>query len=669
MFSFSIKTRLRFGFYSLALLCGVVGGVGYWGLQRTTRSLQTAGREALPATQALLTIRGAAAEIKSAERTLLMPSIEAARITRQYGFIKQAWEDIDSVYKQYAALPHPAGEAAQWAEFEATWAKWKSGHEQLLAMIRDIDAQLCRDPMEMRMQTASARFAHTRWVNELNSAIGHGQKFTGQLDHMQCAFGRWLDQYKTTNPEMTALLETVKTCHRDVHQSGEAINALLATGKAAEARAYYDQHTLASMQAILAQFDKLDELAGGIEKRYAAANKQMDDNSKLARPAADLLDKLETATAQRVNADVDAQTAAGLRIQRLSAGLVVAGIVIALLMGFLVTQRVINPLRSVIDRVHEIAQGDGDLTQRVTYNGNDELGELSTNLNQFIEKLQHLIRDVMANSEEVAGAACEIAAATTQMSQNLNEQSAQTQQVSAAVEELSATVTEVAQKTTQAAHDTEQASDRATTGGQVVARTVTGINSIATIVGASAASIQELGRRGAQINTIISTINDIADQTNLLALNAAIEAARAGEHGRGFAVVADEVRKLAERTSLATREVADSIHAIQGDTSRAVEQMDRGAGEVEQGVHLAEETGAVLNGILTDLTSLSIMTQAVAAASEEQSATTTQIAQNLECINAIASQTAISVNQGAEAAQSLADKSSQLRALVAQFTV
>ncbi|MCX5689883.1 MAG: methyl-accepting chemotaxis protein, partial [Planctomycetota bacterium] len=207
----------------------------------------------------------------------------------------------------------------------------------------------------------------------------------------------------------------------------------------------------------------------------------------------------------------------------------------------------------------------------------------------------------------------------------------------------------------------------ATEGGQVVQETIQGMRAIAEAVTAGASSVQELGRRGEQIGEIIKVINDIADQTNLLALNAAIEAARAGEHGRGFAVVADEVRKLADRTTNATEEIAQSIQAIQQETQGAVAKMNMGTSQVEVGVGRATKAGESLRAIVSSAEDVALMIRSIAAAAEEQSAAGEQVSRSIQGINSVTSETANGAEQAAQAAADLSAKAESLRGLVSSF--
>jgi methyl-accepting chemotaxis protein len=342
---------------------------------------------------------------------------------------------------------------------------------------------------------------------------------------------------------------------------------------------------------------------------------------------------------------------------------------VALLIGFItslfITRGITRPLSDGVSVANSLAAGD--LTVIVESRSKDETGQLMEAMNKMARNLHMTISQVSGTSSQVASAANQLQTTAAQIATGAEEVAAQAGTVATAGEEMSATSGDIAQNCQRAAEGAQRAAQAAGNGAEVVERTVAVMGQIAEKVQETAKTVESLGARSDQIGAIIGTIEDIADQTNLLALNAAIEAARAGEQGRGFAVVADEVRALAERTTRATQEIGEMIKAVQKETRGAVVAMEQGVQQVETGTIEAAKSGKALQDILKQVNDVAMQVNQIATAAEEQTATTSEISSNMQQITVVVQQTSQGANESASAAAQLSGNAEELQRLVQQF--
>lgn len=330
--------------------------------------------------------------------------------------------------------------------------------------------------------------------------------------------------------------------------------------------------------------------------------------------------------------------------------------------------------RNILTRVHEnirmlkyISRGDGDLTKRLSVNSRDEVGELAIGFNTFMGKIQHIISTIAEDSDTIASSSEELSATAEELRRGADDQALNIEQSATTMNEISQTIMDVAQNSFAASEATKEASEIASAGKKVVEESVESISNISKTVETSAKTIYGLGESSQQIEEIIMVIKDIAEQTNLLALNAAIEAARAGEQGRGFAVVADEVRKLAERTGNSTGEISQKIEKIQKDINISVKSIEDGKAQVEEGVKLSVKARESLEGIVEATDKCYNMVQMIATATEEQSSAVDVVSSTMDNIQTGSITSQQKYSQISDATSDLAKLASVLHEIVARF--
>ncbi len=352
--------------------------------------------------------------------------------------------------------------------------------------------------------------------------------------------------------------------------------------------------------------------------------------------------------------------------------MLVIGVLIAfagLLAIWLISRRITRPLRDMVVMLDNIGQGEGDLTQRLHIDSRNELGQIATGFNTFLTRLQGMISEVVGSVQKVSDASEHTADIAIRTDKGVQTQLAEIELVATAVHEMTATAQDVARNATQAAEAASHADRAANQGRHIVQDTGATITELAGEIGRAVDVVQTLARDSENIDAILVTIRSIAEQTNLLALNAAIEAARAGEQGRGFAVVADEVRNLAQKTQQATGEIQQMIQQLQNGTRDVVQVMEQSQSRTQRSVEQADAAAEALQAITQAVSLINDMNNQIASAAEEQSAVAEDINRNVTNIGQVAQDVAGGAEEASQASAGLTRLAEQQRRLINQFKV
>ncbi|SDN48427.1 methyl-accepting chemotaxis protein [Pseudomonas azotoformans] len=488
-------------------------------------------------------------------------------------------------------------------------------------------------------------------------------RLAGQIDStfykLRLDLRRYAMEYADKDP---ASLEKLKAVRAEVLQVAEHYGTLVSSP---EERTKYDQ----ALSEIKNYSQKMDEF---LAQASSFSAEQMavylrDVNGPIARQVqasiSDLIAINEQGSKNAVQAAASEHDAARL----FTWVLMVSSVLIAVVVARLLTRSIINPVRELLVSTGKIA--DGDLRVAITISGNDELTELQKSTATMQMNLKSTLQHISEASGQLASAAEEMSAITRESTAGIERQSLETDQAATAVNQMTAAVEEVARNAVSASQSTQDSQRSASVGMERVTQTIASIDKLSTTVQQTGVEVEGLAKQAQDIARVVEVIRSIAEQTNLLALNAAIEAARAGEQGRGFAVVADEVRALAHRTQTSTQEIEQMIAKIQSCSSEAVASMVLNRNEAVDSLKVAHEAGVAITQITQAITDINERNLMIATASEEQAQVARSVDQNLISIRDLSIQSSSAAGQTSVASQELSRLAVDLKQIVAKFAV
>ncbi|MBO6514425.1 MAG: methyl-accepting chemotaxis protein [Phycisphaerales bacterium] len=660
--NFSIRTKLGFGFGFIIVMLVLLVGVVQYKTSQANKHLAKASS----AVEVALKLQGEIHHALSMHRGYMilgLPALSEERLS--------TWDLIDGYIVELDAMSadwHDPEQIADYAEFKQVMADFRVAQQQIAdvawseenlpANVQYFDvAEPYGDQMVESLQAILDEEQALEATAERKLLVRRVSEAEGHLLKSRNAIASYLGSGKDEH------LERINSCLTACQASVDRLMTM--TGLFTDSQTKHYEEYIAARTVFI---EKAKEAVSIRSNAGYCVSEDICLNTvtPLANQAGELIGVIGEKQAEFKAASMAKYNDAN---QSMVATVKVVGlvsIVVSSVLAFFLSSSITRRLGALMEYASSIADRDLSIDD-LQIKTKDEIGRLADAVNVMKNSIKGVISDVSHTTQAVASASTELAASAEQMAAGMDTQQQQTQQVAAAVEELSQSVGEVAAKSSDATTASVESQRLAEDGGGIVSNTVEEMQGIAREVQSSADTINTLGQKSQMIGEIIAVINDIADQTNLLALNAAIEAARAGEHGRGFAVVADEVRKLAERTTEATEEVSQSILGIQTETESAVTLIEAGSERVGKGVDLASQAGEALRSIVDGSKGVQGMVQDIAAAANEQTAAADEIARAVEGINSVTSESSVGASQASQAASDLAVQAEQLQEMVGGF--
>ncbi|HLP01965.1 MAG TPA: methyl-accepting chemotaxis protein [Opitutaceae bacterium] len=598
MKTLTLGTKVMLGFGAVTSIAVALGLIGYYGAARNDASIIEVGKVRLPSIEAVLTMKEAATSMKSVQRTLLQRDIDSAMRVRQYDLATQSRDAVTEARRIYEPMPQTAREAALWREFVPVWEEWLRTCDEFLRISKELDALKIGDPIALERDLATFRGQHYELqVKVLKSCYG-SPLFEGGTDHTACAFGKWraLNQ-SVDNPQLATALSAIDERHRMFHDAARRAKEKISAGDLEAARRLVFDEMEPEAKHTFELFARMQQIAADATSLYGKLNRQAMD---ICRPpqlkSTELLDKIAAENTAAGHAETASAVAFGEYFKTACLAAALVGIVLAAVGGVLITRSISRGIRSVVETLS-------------------------------------------AGAAQVVAAASQVSASSQSLAQGTSEQAA-------SLEETSASIEEMASMTKRNAASADEVNSLAKGARTAAERGSSDMQSMSAAMAAIKAS-------GSDIAKIIKTIDEIAFQTNILALNAAVEAARAGEAGAGFAVVAEEVRALAQRSAQAAKETSAQIETAIRNTN--------------SGVQITDQVAGALTEIVTQARKVDQLAAEVASASREQTQGITQVSTAIVQMDKVTQSNAASAEESASAAEELNAQAEAMREAVGRL--